>query len=821
MKYILTSLISFLLIGSCFATSIEGNDSTTTFGREYKSSSFFRDRYQYDNLSHYLDNLDDYICYQSETTGEYNLPDQYIFSINGNSYRWNRYYLDGFRVDSRFSAGSTLYDVDLYSHSLELDYHNSGIYYTTDEAITPTASLRLNTGGLGGISWGTKELINLFHESASERTFKDIEYRNQVSFAASSRVNFNLPVGDKNYQQQLYVYGGQRMVTAWDQQGINLFYPEEYYKVQLNGELPMLELDFFDSIHYILHGSHRDNLYNELYYNYDETSMLNSFGGSLYGKRKREKSQYTTGITIASNDVAHQNANYSRNAVDHDGEAFDPWYSDGATTELSHAFNYSYEIKPWLHFTADTYNSAVHFNPSVNSFETALYKQLTLEEEHTPLYVYKWQSNAFWTGLLENTAGITARKQVTPWLLLNAQLDVTFDALLLDDEAVVSPNWQGDLGVRIEPCSWFSMELNLSRKRVAYTYEDAKYLSSDYLNGKIYYWQDTNNDKAWQSGEESSYFASTGGAYRSTNDDFQQMSYFMFDLPIYLEWGRHRISLLQNYNKYYNNWWTYYREDAESLGYYENNGTQDIFYLDGGKDVYYEVGTMPSELMESGVFTNSPYYLSQTTKYEYTSPKFYFSMSWQSIMMVGVSTLGSGPLHNNVGVLSESTANPNTLLLTDNADSDHKSVGRLDQDRAYVARIFASYQFNEHFNLGVNFKFKDGQPITRFDTNVTTDALGNNQLAMWQGRTKGINPFDDNFGTREDAFFNLDVRASYKGVLLNHGYELQLSCYNLYDFGTELHEYTFTDGIDQRDAMTLNIPRGMMLTATFNLNSNK
>ena len=97
----------------------EYRDSVPNFGKELKNSTIFRDYYHYNDFVHYLDNLNDLVTYQSETTGNFNLPDQLIFSVAGNSHRWNKFYLDGFRTDSRFFAGSTFYQPDLYNHSLE------------------------------------------------------------------------------------------------------------------------------------------------------------------------------------------------------------------------------------------------------------------------------------------------------------------------------------------------------------------------------------------------------------------------------------------------------------------------------------------------------------------------------------------------------------------------------------------------------------------------------------------------------------------------------------------------------------------------------
>ena len=172
--------------------------------------------------------------------------------------------------------------------------------------------------------------------------------------------------------------------------------------------------------------------------------------------------------------------------------------------------------------------------------------------------------------------------------------------------------------------------------------------------------------------------------------------------------------------------------------------------------------------------------------------------------MTGISSLGDGPLHNNIGGYSETTANPN---------NEFKILGRLDQDRAYIARMLFSYDVSDRLSFAVSGKFKDGQPFTNFDTKIYTDESGNNQITIWNKRTKGINPFDGDFGSRKDAFFNFDLRAKYQLDINKLKMEFQAVIYNFYDFGTELHEYTFDPtNIKSRYALELNIPRGLMFT---------
>ena len=792
----------------------EYRDSVPNFGKELKNSTFFRDYYHYNDFVHYLDNLNDLVTYQSETTGNFNLPDQLIFSVAGNSHRWNKFYLDGFRTDSRFFAGSTFYQPDLYNHSLEIDYFKSGIYFESDSFIPNSVSATYNVGGIGGVAPGTKEIIHIFHKTAYERFYKPVEYRNRMQGAGIVRMDYSLPVKGKNYAQHLYVDFGQRRQVGFDETGINRFYPENFFKINMNGQLPWDLSGLFDDMNYLFHISQRDHLYSEFYYGEEESPKHNAYSLSLYGTKKGENYRYTSGLTWATNHTNHDNLNFSRNVIDQDGEGFEPWSPDGNTTELSYFLGYRRILNSWLHFSFEGYNSVMYFNPEETSFYNPVYMQKT-NENFRSLYVYEWESRPFWSGLLENTASLQMERRLASWLNFKANADFTFDAMILSGKSMVRPNWQLQAGFHIEPVKWFSMELNFSRSRVSYNIDDIRYFSDRYLNGNIYYWQD-NGDGKYQTSERGSYFTSTGGKNHTAIPKLRQPSYWVIDLPLYFRFGRHQFTFLNSFRKYYDNWITMYDGDAEQYGYFDNSGEQSVFFLKGGAPINYKVGYYPEEYMEDGSFlTNSPYYMSSVIKYQYTSPKFLFSLSWQSYMGVGISTLGNGPLHNNMGALSESTANPNSL---------YKLIGRLDQDRAYILRSLITYNVNKHVGLTLNIKFKDGQPFSSFLTRTATDADGNTQIAIWDERTKGINPFNGDFGSREDAFFNLDFRATYRGEINRYPFEAQFTCYNFYDFGTELTEYTFVPAGSEempRYAMSQCIPRGFLFTFKIGLSKNR
>ena len=331
---VLNLIFLFFYLSGIFVFAQPIADSLTVNTEHLISSSFFRYLYLLNDAVHYFDNLNDFVTYQSETTGNFNIPDQLIFSISGNSHKWNKYYLDGFRVDSRFFTGSTFYVPNLYSQSLSIDYFNSKVSYKSDDYIPNSFSVNYNVGGLGGISPGTNALINLYHPSATERLYRPIEHRNKMKGAGTLAVHYALPVNGKKYQQQIYAAFGTRMLTDFDETGISEFYPEDFYKMQMTGQLPFESGRLFDNTSYLLNISGRDYLYNEQYYSKAESAAHQAIGFSVYGSKQQKNSQLTTGLTFAYNKLKHEDLNFSRNIIDQDGEAFEPWYPDGVGMEL-------------------------------------------------------------------------------------------------------------------------------------------------------------------------------------------------------------------------------------------------------------------------------------------------------------------------------------------------------------------------------------------------------------------------------------------------------------------------------------------------------
>ncbi len=782
-----------------------------TFGVDSVSSEFFREWYQSSDLRHYLDNYSDYVTYEAETTGEWGLPEQMVFSINGNSYRWNRLYLNGFRIDSRFQSGSTWYQLNMQEQSLFLNQHRGTIDFVTDSLRASKVWLSNNMGGLRGINPSTQWLINLFHQTASQRNQKgnDLSSRDYIKGAFQGEVTYGIPYQGKRLYQHAYANWGQRYINTFDQRGITGQYLAPYYKVQLDGELPLPKNSVIDRLNYYVIYQQRSDLYSEFMFSEQEVATQKTHSAALYGTfRTDDRSTLTTGLSYGLNNVRH-NSPVFRNLVDQDGEGFEPWYADGKHNEINWAVNYRYQIRPWLHLHLDSYNSLMLFKPADYQLQSTTYMQDFSDHMAYAYSTIEWTSSAFAGGLLENQLTLEARHRFNNIVELQGQLAATFDGIILREHSVVSPNYEMMVGLHLTPAKWFTMDVTLGNFRCRYSYEDMLYLSPDYLNGVVSY---------SPNGVPLDVYKTTGGAYHTPAKGLQQSSYALLDVPFRFNWDgpntHHEFSLLTSFRLYYNQWTTQFAGSPNDYGYYD----EGIYYYDTRQANYQVVNMQNSDLFPDHVLINNPFWLSNVAKYSLQSKHVFFSISWQSYWLTGVSALGNGPLQNNLNALSESTANPNILLNQENP-GQYRMLGRLDQDRSFIARMQLGWNINDHWSLSVTGKFKDGTPFSSF-----AYARSGSQIALYNVTTKGINLIDNHFGRRKDAFFNFDIHARYRTLIKGVPFAVEATCYNVYDFGTELVEYTFesqlTGGL-QRRALQLNIPRGVILSLTVGLEKQK
>ena len=776
---------------------------TKMSGESEVPTEFFREWYHRSDLIYYLEALSDHTIAETTTYGQWWIPERLAIAVEGLPSTANRYYIDGMRMDDRFQAGSSLYVPNMQQYNLCINTHTSQLYFSLDSTSRDYVQATYNIGQLGNgePAWGTSAIFNITHRSPMESadTYKHITARRHLTGAGTLDAAYTIKdTQGKGYRQHIYAAYGQRNITRENHQGLildNPLYQADYYKVQADGQLPICTNSVFDYLGYRMNISGREDGGSELLYNYGEVYDHKNYSGMLYAKGKH----LTTGLNWSTNIVSHDNQEFSKNILDQDGESFDPWIADGNTHELSWAVNYDQSLTDWLSVHVDAYNSMIHFNPKNQHFTNVVYMQSPIDEHAKDLYRYEWESNAYTGGLLENTFGLKAHYDMNEKLSLNAHLDITLDAILLRNKSKVNGNIQAGINLDLHPCKWFEMGVSLSHERMPYTVDQLRYFSNDYMNANVYY---ARTDEL---------YATTGGKYHHYKKGLLQTSYLELDIPIHLHFGKHEIVLQQSYKKFFNAWHTNYLGAPEDYGYYQDHNGVDVFYLNGGIQEY-EVGVAP--VFGNNWLMNSPYYFSQLTRYTYTGRKVLVSVSWQSMQASGYCGLGNGFQTNNLGALSETTANPNTSNVIDNQGGEHRGVGRYNLDKGYVCRFYLAYNICEWLQAGMTVKWTDGKPFTDY-----MYYANNNQVSILPKESRGTNPTDGNFGKRHCAKYNIDLHIQGKWQVRDIPMRLNIECYNMWDFCHDLAEMSFVQDIPyaHRASMIMDIPVGLLATYTIEL----
>ncbi|MCQ2348514.1 MAG: hypothetical protein MJZ65_04920 [Paludibacteraceae bacterium] len=780
---------------------------TSTEGQDTVAAAFFRNRYHRSDLVYYLEALNDHTIAETTTYGQWWIPDRLSIAVEGLPCTANRFYIDGMRVDDRFQPGSTVYVPNMQRYNLVLNTLTSQWSFSQDQTATDYVQATYNFGQLGNGEpmAGTKCIFNITHRSPMESadTYKHVTARRHLKGAGTLDAAYTLhnKQGDA-FRQHLYAAYGERLITRENQCGLiteDPLYNAPYYKVQADGLLPIHPTRAVSQLGYRLNFSGRTDAGSEYLYNYNEVYDLKNYTGTLYLKR-----QYlTTGLTWATNVSHHNDRCFSKNILDQDGENFFPWVADGKTHELSWAVNYEQPLLPWLRVYVDAYNSLLHFRPEEQTFSNEVYMQSMTADHPTPLYRYEWQSKAFTGGLLENAAGLRAHYDACRQVAINAHLDVTLDAMLLRNTYKVSPNIQAGFNVDLHPCKWFEMGVTLDYERMPYNADYLRFFSPDYMNGTIYY-SGTNT-----------LLGTTGGQYHSMQKHLPQTTYLELDIPIHFRFrsqrGLHEIVLQQSYKKYFNVWHTYFKGNATDYGYFQRQDNIDVFYFQPC-ETQYEVGI--AQNFGSNWLMNSPYYFSQLTRYTFTGRKVMVSLSWQSMQAAGYCGLGNGVMSNSLGVLSETTANPNTSNVVHNQAGKYRGVGRLDLDKGYICRFYLGYNICKYIQTGVTIKWTDGKPFT--DWHYFTDG---GQVAILPEDSRGTNPTDGHFGKRHCAKYNIDWHVQGSWEVQGVPMRLNVECYNIWDFCHDLAEMGFVQDYEtaHRASMIMDIPIGLLATFTVDI----
>jgi len=313
------------------------------------------------------------------------------------------------------------------------------------------------------------------------------------------------------------------------------------------------------------------------------------------------------------------------------------------------------------------------------------------------------------------------------------------------------------------------------------------FLETNRPSGTYYQWTDQNANGSCDPGEEGEPLGFTGGRYHQLDPDLK--------VPV-----RHRFLL--SLNSRLGPLWQFrlkgiYKGIAHSLRVRfteEYGGYRPV----EGRDVYFYDQPFRDHVLSNLTGEEDPFYAQIYLQFRGQRPdKWFFNFSFMAHIGMGTTPFGNGAGTSDTGLISESTANPNSLP---------RSYGRLDGDRAFVGRCFFGFYLFPNCHLGVGLKYRDGNPFA-FIEHAKLDG----QHQLYYHSIKAEDQYGNKPGPREDYLSELNVKIGYSLAVLGRQVNVSVSFFNLLDFGSELSEYVFFRELG-RPAAELQIPRSILLS---------
>jgi len=320
---------------------------------------------------------------------------------------------------------------------------------------------------------------------------------------------------------------------------------------------------------------------------------------------------------------------------------------------------------------------------------------------------------------------------------------------------------------------------------------------SDFLEDQrpgatIYYWHDNNGDSLFQDGEKGAVYGMIGGPSHSLSPDLRpprrERILLQFVAPL---WRNYSLHIKGLYKKIHQPLWVHF---ADSYGHYEEISGQDYYFFDR-PFTDFELG--------NAAFAKDPFYAQLLLRVSgQKAGRWFFSFSFMAHIGMGTTAFGNGPTANDIGIISESQAFPNTWI---------NGYGRVDGDRAFVGKIFFGFYLFKRFFASASIKYRDGDPFAFFSAFKEND-----QWIITYQTIKGENEHGLKGGPREDCIWDFNFKLSYEFTLFGKKGRLELAAFNLLDFGLELSENVFA-AESRRLANELQLPRSLRLGLEFEL----
>lgn len=535
-------------------------------------------------------------------------------------------------------------------------------------------------------------------------------------------------------------------------------------------------------------------------------SDRSNFGAELgccpQESRAKKRNSFLTGISVAKEkfdlNFSFQYerekltpfvANFSKELKDNDGDGFSPWNKLGdfsaAVFDLNLNVPLTYNVSGrelQIRSFLDIRHAILRGREEINDYNPIFFAD-------TPYLVVSWQEGSDYTNTNSNAKiGANISWDLSKNLSLLGNLFLQYNnADFKDTEnnlTFLSPGY--DVGVYLFKNKKTGILFSYGMMPYDIRENVNLFLESHRPYGTINYWHDSNSDAIFQPGEQGQVFGYTGSRFHHVAEDISAPMKQRLLLTVTTKISRNFVFNVKGILKKIRN--NFAVRFAEEYGFYEQHNNQNLYFFDRPFKNY---------LLTNYDYRKDPLYAQLLLSFiGGKKEKWFFNFSFLAHMGLGVTAFGNGPGSNDIGIIDESMANPNSRI---------NGYGRLDGDRAFMAKLYFGYYLAKNLFFSAGFKYRDGTPFAFINS-----LNEHNQWVLYYSTIKAEDERGVKGGPREDYLGDISIKLNYKFKLFDKDAILSLAVFNILDFGHELSEYVFSGG--SRDAMELNIPRSMRLT---------
>jgi hypothetical protein len=709
------------------------------------------------------------VVFQIEESGGTSDIDPAKLSIYGDSWVWNRWYLDGFDItDPTTSGAPALYVPFGATEALALRYREApenrreqGVALTLG-VMAPQATVRVVAPSVGG-RWPLAEpLMDLLSgEHAVERTPPPPAARRGFEDAVEVALQDRLQLRDLELRYAVHAERGVRRFLDFAAGSTPV--PEAFARVSGVATLRPARSAWRGT--FALEHLQRDRAGAELYVGPAQAATLRrttAFAGLSRGALR-------LGLLAQVSLVRPRDRGFTIDLLDPDGEGFRPLYPGG--TQAAFSLDAAHRVGPaYLSST----QHLLHFSP-----EQATWTQpVTVGDEAYGAWAVRaggttqaygdlrlgW-SEAFALGPVRLVADLYALGTYG----LNRSL--TNSLVMVDAGAKVRVEGR-DRGAGFAPF------LALARTPVAVSPELVRLLDPDHLDARFLL------------GPQGTLLETEGGAYTrvqgmlSPTDVYSAAAGARWRL-----WGSARLEV-QGLAKAY--------RDTVRL---ELDGPPEAFGRSGAGGAFFHTEGPTRFRLVNGTDTPIAYGLHLQLVW-HEPAEHLFSVAFSAFGAAGEAPFGNGPTANDVGVVRYDAANPNGAV---------NALANLDADRGFMVKGVAGYRLWDTLWAVATVRFRDGQPFTFFE--AQRDGA---QVALTH-RTKRGSPLKLTrplAGPREDFQIGVDLELRYCVPVAGADLTASILATNLLDMENELQEVSGPAGINGRAALETQVPRAIWFTVT-------